>query len=302
MAAYQRNFIMLDLIDLDVPELGYTRFISAWLYQGTEANFLVDPGPACTTRMLFDELDRRGIRRLDWVFLTHIHMDHSGGIGHVVRRFPEAKVVCHEKAVQHLVDPERLWEGSLKILGNVAEVYGKILPVPPENIVTAGEIPFEGGVRVIPTPGHAAHHQCFAGKDFFFCGEVFGIFHELDDSIYLRPATPPVFVLEDFLTSMDAVTPFLDRPLCFSHYGRWFDGLQILETARAQLLLWVEVVNRHRTHNEHPDIQAIIDDLTAADPVYARKKHLPPQILKRENFFSINTIRGMLQYLEKKDG
>ena len=293
---------MLDLIDLDVPALGYTRFISAWLCRGREANFLVDPGPACTVPALFEELDSRGVRRLDWIFLTHIHMDHSGGIGHVIQRFPEAKIVCHEKAVQHLVDPERLWEGSLKILGDVAGVYGKMLPVPPENIMTADEIPFEDGVRVIPAPGHAAHHQCFAGKEFLFCGEVFGIFHELEDAIYLRPATPPVFVLEDFLTSMDAVAPFLDRTLCFSHYGRWTNGPEILEMARTQILLWVEVVRRRRTGAERPDIQAIIDDLAAADPVYARKNRLPPLILKRENFFSVNTIRGMLQYLEKKEG
>jgi hypothetical protein len=64
----------------------------------------------------------------------------------------------------------------------------------------------------------------------------------------------------------------------------------------------VEVVRRRRTGAERPDMQAIIDDLTTADPVYARKNRLPDQIRKREDFFSINTIRGMLQYLEKKDG
>jgi glyoxylase-like metal-dependent hydrolase (beta-lactamase superfamily II) len=292
---------MLDLIDLDVPALNYTRFISAWLCRGREGNFLVDPGPACTVATLFDALDKWGARHLDWIFLTHIHIDHSGGIGHVIQRFPEAKIVCHEKAVPHLIDPERLWEGSLKILGDVARVYGKMLPVPSENIQTATEIPFEDGVQVIPTPGHAAHHQCFAGKDFLFCGEVFGVFLDLEGAIYLRPATPPVFVLEDFLKSMDALRPFLDRPLYFSHYGRWGNGPEILETAREQLLLWVEVVRQHQMRGDQPNMQAIIDDLTATDPVYARKKRLPAQIRKREDFFSVNAIRGMLQYLEKKN-
>ncbi|MDA8403058.1 MAG: MBL fold metallo-hydrolase [Desulfobacteraceae bacterium] len=293
---------MLDLIDLDVPALGYTRFISAWLYQGREGNFLVDPGPACTVQTLFDALDRHGVRRLSWIFLTHIHMDHSGGIGHVIQRFPEAKVVCHEKAVPHLMAPGRLWEGSLKILGDVAVAYGKMLPIPAESIMTLEMIPFEDGVHVIPAPGHAAHHQCFAGKDFLFCGEVFGIFYELQDGFYLRPATPPVFVLEDCLTSMDAVAPFLDRPLCFSHYGRWENGPEILSAARNQLLLWVDVVRRHRINQAQPDMQTIIDDLATTDPVYARRNRLPAQIRKRENYFSVNTIRGMLQYLEKKDG
>jgi hypothetical protein len=99
---------------------------------------------------------------------------------------------------------------------------------------------------------------------------------------------------------MDALRPFLTRPLYFSHYGRWLNGPEILETAREQLLLWVEVVRRHRVRSNHPDMQAIIDDLTATDPVYARKNRLPTQIRKREDFFSVNAIRGMLQYLEKK--
>lgn len=289
---------MPDLIDLDVPALGYTRFISAWLHKGKDGNILVDPGPACTAETLLEALDRRGIRRLDWIFLTHIHLDHSGGIGHLLRKFPEAKVVCHEKAVQHLVDPERLWEGSLKILGEVAAVYGKMLPVPPENIMTADEIPIEGGIRVVPTPGHAAHHQCFVGREWLFCGELFGIFHELEDAVYLRPATPPVFVLEDFLASMDAVAPFLDRPLCFSHYGRWENAGEIFEIARKQLPLWVSVVRRHRGN---PDMETIIDALTEADPVYARRDRLPELVKARETYFSANAIRGMLQYIEKKD-
>lgn len=287
---------MLDLIDLDVPALGYTRFISAWLYQGRNECILVDPGPACTADTLFDALEVRGVRHLEWIFLTHIHLDHSGGVGHVVRKFPEARVVCHEKAAQHLIDPERLWEGSLKVLGRVAEVYGKMLPVPPVCIVTADEIPAAGGVRVIPTPGHAAHHQCFAGREWFFAGELFGIFHAMDKEFYLRPATPPVFVLEDFLASMNAAAPFLDRPLCFAHHGRWDNGPQILETARNQLLLWVEVVRRHR---KNPDLSVIADALTNADPIYGRKDWLPALVQQRETYFTANAIRGILQYLEK---
>lgn len=290
---------MLTLIDLDIPELGYTQFISAWLYQGTEATILVDPGPACTTGILFDELDRRGVDRLDWIFLTHIHLDHGGGVGHVCRRYKGANIACHEKAVHHLAHPARLWEGSLKVLGKVARIYGEMLPVPEENIAVLSEIPVEGGVRVIPTPGHAPHHQCFVFQDALFCGEAFGIFHALDNAVYLRPATPPVFSLPDCLASMDALRPWLDRPLCFGHHGRWANGPEIFETARSQLLQWVAVIRRRRMAQDALDIPAIIEELTLMDPVYARRRLLDQDIRERERYFSGNTIAGILQYLEK---
>lgn len=289
---------MLELIDLDIESLNYSKFISSWLYTGKEGTFLIDPGPACTIPTLFDELSRRDVRHLDWILLTHIHMDHAGGIGHMIERFPDARVACHQLGVKHLIDPDRLWKGSLKILGDVARVYGGIRPVPAENIVTPDEVPFGEGITVIPTPGHAAHHQCFVWKDWLFCGELFGIFHQLKDSIYLRPATPPRFVLEDFQASMDKVTPYMHRQICFSHHGSYPDGIKIMEMAREQLLLWVAVVKNHG--NDDLNIEAVIEDLTQKDPVFARKKNLEPALLKRETYFSKNTIKGMSQYLRRQ--
>lgn len=287
---------MLELIDLDIHQLGYTRFISAWLYQDqdTGGNFIVDPGPARTISYLLDELEKRQVTHLDWILLTHIHMDHAGGVGHLVEQFPDAKVVCHEKAVKHLKNPDRLWEGSLKILGEVAEVYGKMLPVPAANVMTVDTVPFNDGIRVIATPGHASHHQCFVTKEVLFCGELFGIFHQLDHLIYLRPATPPIFVLEDFLRSMDAVAPYVNRRICFSHYGDCNEGEQVLKMAGQQLRRWVDVIARHK---DDPDMDRIIEDLSVKDPVFARKKMLPPPLYKREMYFAVNSVQGILRYL-----
>lgn len=285
---------MLELIDLDIEQLNYSKFISSWLYRGAEGTFLIDPGPACTIPALFDELRRREAGHLDWILLTHIHMDHAGGIGHVIERFPDARVACHKLAVDHLINPKRLWEGSLKVLGDVARVYGEIKPIPAENIISEGDVLFGSGIKVIPTPGHAAHHQCFVFKDWLFCGELFGIFHQLKDSIYLRPATPPKFVLEDYEASMDQVAPYMNRQICFSHHGSYPDGEEILKTAKKQLALWVAVVKNHVNSS---DMEAIIEDLTANDPVYARKKQLEPKLLQREIYFSQNSVKGILQYL-----
>jgi glyoxylase-like metal-dependent hydrolase (beta-lactamase superfamily II) len=290
---------MLELIDLDIKALGYSRFISAWCYQGEEGSFLIDPGPACTIDYLIAELEKRHVSHLDWILLTHIHMDHAGGIGHLAERFPDARIVCHEKAVKHLIDPSRLWEGSLEILGNVAAVYGEIKPVLPTRILTIDQVPFGDGINVIPTPGHAAHHQCFAWKEVLFCGELFGIFQQLDQSVYLRPATPPVFVLDDYLTSMDAVAPYMDRRICFSHHGSCQDGSEIIKIARQQLLLWVDVIKAYADTELEQVMEQIINDLSDKDPVYAQKELLPLEFYQREMHFSVNSIKGIFQYLNR---
>jgi glyoxylase-like metal-dependent hydrolase (beta-lactamase superfamily II) len=283
---------MLELIDLDIESLGYEKFISSWIYQEKGRTFLVDPGPAATIEYLVSQVRSLGIKKIDWVLLTHIHMDHSGGIGHLLEHFPDARVVCHEKAVEHLIDPERLLEGSKKVLKAVAAAYGDIKPVAPERIVTGGD--FKDGVKVIPAPGHAPHHQCFVFPDIFFCGELFGIFKQLADTFYLRPATPPRFVLEDFLQSMERARPYMDRKLCFSHHGSYSNGHEILEASEKQLRLWVEVV---RSHAASGDINRITDALKAEDPIFARVSSLPERQYQREIYFTGNSIRGILGYL-----
>ncbi len=286
---------MLELIDLDIPALGYSRFIGAWLYKGGEGSFLVDPGPACTIDGLCRRLADKGVSHLDRVLLTHIHMDHAGGIGHLAERFPGTRILCHEKAVSHLVDPSRLWEGSVKTLGRVAEAYGPIKPVDRERIETGERIDFGDGIRAIDTPGHAPHHLCFAFKDMLFAGELFGVYQALDDDFYLRPATPPRFVAEAFFASMDRVAPEVDRRLCFAHYGMYPDGREILGIAREQLKLWMDVIAGHA---KNPDIGEITRDLMARDARFARIKKLPPEIDERERFFIRNTINGILSYLQ----
>lgn len=290
---------MLDLIDLDIPSLGYSQFISSWLYRGPGGAFLVDPGPACTIPRLLDALEQRRILRIDWILLTHIHMDHAGGIGHLVERFPDARVVCHGRAVSHLIDPSRLWEGSLNLLGKVAQTYGQIKPIPGQNIVASGDIMFEDGIRVMEAPGHAIHHQCFIFKEWIFCGELFGVMLKRNHHVYLRPATPPRIDLEALFSSMGRLAPEINRQICFGHYGRFSDGPRILDMARAQLELWVDVIRRCATE---PDRKLIMSALMDADPVYAGIKELPQALHDREAFFSLNAIKGIQQVINPGSG
>ncbi len=222
-------------------------------------------------------------------------MDHAGGIGHLIAEFPAAKVVCHEKGVRHLIDPQRLWEGSRAVIGKVADVYGGIFPVPEDKIIVTDRIDFGDGITVIPAPGHASHHQCFAFRDYIFVGELLGTYVHLENELYLRPATPSRFVLEDYLTSMDRVEKFLRKKICFAHYGSEDTG-DILNTARSQLRLWVRLIDENRDR----ELDEILVVLLTEDKIFSRLGKLSPVLQKREVHFVRNSISGILEYLRSK--
>ena len=104
-------------IKQDLP--GFERFIGSWVCVG-EINMVIDVGPSVSVNRLIKALTDMGVDRVDCVALTHIHIDHAGGLALFLEHFPMATVICHEKGIKHLVDPTRLWAGSLKTLGEIA--------------------------------------------------------------------------------------------------------------------------------------------------------------------------------------
>jgi len=204
-------------------------------------------------------------------------------------------VVCHEKGAKHLIEPQKLWESSKIILGSVAQLYGKILPVPKNNISLLRKIPFGSGIKVLPTPGHASHHQCYVFKDWFFAGELFGAHVPCDKGLYLRPATPHRFILEDYLKSMELVESHLKETVCFAHYGSAKNPKLILETAREQLKLWVKIIEEYK---DEKNVDKIIKVLLENDEVYAIYNEFEPNMKQRESEFSINSINGIMKYLK----
>ena len=132
----------LDLIDLDQSREGFRQFLCCWVYRRSDLVVLVDPGPKSTAAALIDELHARGIDKLDYILLTHIHIDHAGATREVLDAFPDARVFCHQTGEKHIIDPGRLWQGSLKVLGDMAVMYGEPAPVPaPEPVAATSEKP-----------------------------------------------------------------------------------------------------------------------------------------------------------------
>ena len=298
----------LHLIDLDQDLVGQRRFISCWIWATDELTFVVDPGPPATAERLLAELEALGLERLDFVLLTHIHLDHGGATAQVLERWPAARVICHPRGRPHLADPVRLWEGSLAVLGEKARVYGEPLPVSAAALAEFDELSARG-VETIPTPGHAPHHLCFKHEQRLFLGEAAGTYSTLGRGCdttepYLRPATPPMFKLEVAQGSVDrllAVAPDL-RMLLFAHHGRWCgDASWLLQAARDQLGRWVEIVRTVVDGNDGGDEEAlfgrIMAELAAQDPWYARGAELPEDIRERERDFTRQTLRGILGYI-----
>jgi glyoxylase-like metal-dependent hydrolase (beta-lactamase superfamily II) len=283
-------------IDLDLPaQPGFRKFISSWLYRTGALTFLVDPGPLATIPHLLAELRRLGVEQLDYILLTHIHIDHAGGAGALLTAFPAAQVICHPEGIPHLVAPEKLWQGTLKVLGPLAAAYGEIMAVPAGRIAFQEEV---GTCRVWMTPGHAQHHLSFQFDDLLFAGEVAGVHYPLTSGIFMRPATPPRFILavaQESLAKMIALQP---QHLVFAHYGLVQDGGKYLRIARAQLDLWVRGVAATASTAPERREATIIAWLLAHDEHYRNVGQLPEDIRTRERYFLGNSLRGMIEYVD----
>lgn len=305
----------LHLIDLDQELPGQYRFISCWVSIEPGRTYVVDPGPSSTAAHLIGELERLGVSQLDFILLTHVHLDHAGGTALILARWPAARVICHPRGRKHLVDPARLWAGSQQVLGHKAEVYGEPMPVPAAALAENSEAE-ASAIQVIDTPGHAPHHHSFVDGEYLFLGECAGTFSTLDggpcsSDYYLRPATPPRFHLETALASLDRILALdpLPKRLMFAHHGHYEGDVQkMLLAAREQLILWTDTVRQVRdglatlAHSEQPENEAALLDLMQTelrrvDPHFARGQDLPPDICQREQDFTQQTLRGILGYL-----
>jgi glyoxylase-like metal-dependent hydrolase (beta-lactamase superfamily II) len=300
------------LVDLDQDLPGYREFLSAWAYTGPGLTFVVDPGPTSTIEHLIARLRALGVARLDFVLVTHVHIDHAGGVGSLLRVFPEARVVCHEKGVAHLVDPTRLWQGSLEVLREVARVYGEPSPVPAEAIASIAEAEARG-IRVIPTPGHAAHHLSFVLGDVLIAGEAVALRCPLPppytNRLFMRPATPPRFFLEEALASIDRLRAIAPEPatILFAHYGALGGTREILDAGRRQLELWVQVVREELGPQRSAGklgrvppmlISRVHERLQIEDPLYANFERLAPDVRQRELHYLGQTLEGIVGYLQ----
>jgi glyoxylase-like metal-dependent hydrolase (beta-lactamase superfamily II) len=194
----------------------------------------VDVGTNDSVPLLLAALAGLGLapQSVDWVILTHVHLDHAGGAGELMRHLPEARLAVHPRGARHMVDPSKLAAGVTAVYG--AEVYrrdyGELVPVPAERVVEAGEgfVAELAGrpLRFLDTPGHARHHVCVWDEKArsFFTGDTFGLaypdFTTARGPLLIPTTTPVQFEPDAFHTSIDRMVGFGPEAMYLTHYSR----------------------------------------------------------------------------------
>jgi glyoxylase-like metal-dependent hydrolase (beta-lactamase superfamily II) len=288
------------LIPLDQGLPGFTNFIGAWLFRGP-STVLVDVGPSATIPRLLESLDQLNVTRLDAILLTHIHIDHAGGIGDFAPFFPETPIVCHESAMKHLQDPLRLWEGSVKTLGDKALAYGPIRPVPGARLCAADSYD-QYGILPVLTPGHAPHHVSYLIDTYMFAGEAGGVcLQGSQGNDYIRPATPPTFFLETTIDSIDHLMDYPHHKICLGHFGMVDNSAGMLKRHRNQLFQWVDIIKREMDRESDEKLAVCcLHRLLGEDPLLKEWGGMERSVQEREQGFLLNSIRGFIQYLERQ--
>ena len=245
------------------------RFDAAYLVvDGGRAAF-IDTGTAFAVPRLLGALEALGLARsaVDFVIATHVHLDHAGGVGQLMRALPAATLVVHPRGAPHMVDPVALWQGALGVYGEaqMRRAYGELLPVAAERVhATADGETLVLGTRALAfahTPGHALHHHCIwdARSAGWFTGDNFGMAYpefNVDGRAFLFPTTTPVqFDPEAMRASIARLMARGPRQMYLTHYSR----ITGVEDAAARLLHMLDgTVATALAHRDAPDRQAAI--------------------------------------------
>jgi glyoxylase-like metal-dependent hydrolase (beta-lactamase superfamily II) len=222
---------------IDLMHLGNARVIGCWQVD----DVLVDPGPSSCLDTLLDALGDEQPRAL---LLTHIHLDHAGATGTLVKRWPDLSVYVHERGARHLVDPSRLYSSAQRLYGadNMERLWGEMLPVPEENlhVLEGGERVLEGRFDVAYTPGHASHHVSYLHDDIAFVGDVAGV-RITPDSITIPPTPPPDVDVELWHQSIAAIRTWQPERLAMTHFDAYGNVDEQLDELGARLDDWSQL-------------------------------------------------------------
>ncbi len=224
----------------------------------------VDTGAGPAAPRLLAALDQLGIAReqVDYLFLTHVHLDHAGGAGQLMQALPNAQAVLHPRGAPHLIDPTRLIAGSIQVYGEARfrQLYGEIMPIPAERVlVVADGQRLKLGSRTfefIDAPGHAKHHHCPIDLDHreAYSGDNFGIcYHEFDTARgpFMLPTTTPVQFEPDALhATIDRLMSYQPRRILQTHFGPVADLERLARDLHAAI---VELVRIARLHAQASD-------------------------------------------------
>jgi len=250
----------VSLAPIDLRHQATERVIGVYLIETADGAALVDCGPTVSIPELERGLAERGLKLSDvrHLLLTHIHLDHAGAAGVLVRRHPGLQVHVSPVGAPHLVDPSRLERSARRLYGETFDpLWGELAPAPEENVH-----PVEGpllGLDAFPSPGHASHHVCYLDAEgTLFAGDATGV--RVVPGRHVLPVAPPPDVdLEAWWRTLDAIERRSPTRLALPHFGVVLDPPEHLALMREELRRWAERVRTGASEEEF--VRAAREDL-----------------------------------------
>ncbi len=249
---------------IDCGFAGLPEQCGVFLVRG-ERTALIDTGPSGSAAVVVDALELLGVDELDYICLTHLHLDHAGAASHLLERYPSAVLLLHERSIRFLADPERLVKSAERSLGDLAPHYGKMAPVPTERMkpLEDGQ-EFDLGTGIILTalytPGHSNGHFAFwePASRALLCGDALGHFIQADAYVY--PATPaPEFDPDISLASATKLAELAPDILLFSHFGVSTDAQAIIRQFQSRVTRFVQIASElPQDKRDATDLAAIL--------------------------------------------
>jgi glyoxylase-like metal-dependent hydrolase (beta-lactamase superfamily II) len=292
---------------LDNNWVGHPRSIAAGLIESGGHCAIVDPGPGSTLATLKQQLQQRGLTvgDIEMLLLTHIHLDHAGASGALLRENPRIEVYVHRVGAPHMIDPSKLMASALRLWPTeLHTLFGEMIPVPEENLrlLEGGETVHLGNrkIEVVYTPGHASHHVCYFEQEegIAFVGDTAGI--RINNSPYIMPATPPPDIdLEIWDSSLAMIRERNPSRLFLTHFGLAENPVEHLTAFRDRLQRWLAMVER--CIEAHPgDTEAM--NAFMAEALAEIAQHLPPSDVQHYAFSAgLNlTFLGLARHLRKR--
>ncbi len=288
---------------IDVETAGIKNFIASYILKGKQTA-IIETGPASSIHNVLSGLRELNIKpeEIAYVAVSHIHLDHGGGVGTLLKFLPKAKVIVHQRGAPHLANPEKLWQQSLKVLGNIAEMYGKPEPVPEERIIAAtDDLTFDLGegveLKVLETLGHASHHLSYyePSTNGIFPGDAAGIY--LNEIGVIVPTTPPPFRLDIALASLDKLIELKPKVLYYSHFGKAHNAIEKLQTYVRQVKLWAKIAREGIENGE--GIEAIRQRIIEKDEAVRKAlQYIQNHLVLSETTLN-ESVQGFIGFVEK---
>jgi len=291
----------LYLIDLETG--GYKNFIGSYVIKTPKKTILIESGPTSSVPTLLRGLTELNIHpeEVDLVAITHIHLDHGGGAGTLLKHLPNAQVLVHPRGLPHIIDPEKLWASSQSVLGFVSEIFGKPEPVPQNRItsMTDGIINLgdDNKLTIFETLGHASHNLSFheSFNNGIFPGDAAGTY--FPEFNMVSPTTPPPFYLESSITSIDKLINYHPSLLYYTHFGKADDAVRRLRGYKAQLLMWNKIV--HDAVKQNQAFEQITECVLTEDPIMSKLSTFLQEHKIYAKTAIDNSLCGFVEYIKK---